>query len=344
MKQLTVGLGGALALTLFGSHLDAGNAHAESVADFYRGKQITIAVVAVGGAYGKNGTLLADHMGRHIPGNPSMVVQVKSGGGGRTLMNWLYNVAPQDGTAIGFLHKDIAAFSLVQPDGVKYKAEKFQWLGRVAPMNTVMFLWHTAPAKTLADLRSTEIVMGASGKSHPTAMFPRLFNNLLGTKFKIVTGYRGSADILLAIEQGEAGGATFTWDTVAASRPHWVSEKKIVPIAHVSLEKESDMPDVPLLVDLMTNPADREVAFFLVSGSKVGRAFGAAPGTPADRVAALRKAFDDVVEDPAYLAAARKVAMPVEPLPGAELQALVAQVAATSPAVVERARAAMGLQ
>jgi tripartite-type tricarboxylate transporter receptor subunit TctC len=330
---------------LAGGQLAASAANAQSdVAEFFQGRQISIAVVAAGGGYGTNGQLLAEHMGRHIPGNPTVVTMVRSGAGGRTLMNWLYNVAPKDGTAVGFLHKDIAAFSLIEGTGAHYKADGFQWIGSVAPMNTVMFVWHTAPATTIEALRETSVVMGASGKSHPTALFPTLINNLSGTKFKVVTGYRGSNDIFLAIEQGEVGGTTFTWDTVQSQRSQWIRDKQIVPIVHVSLDKEPDLPHVPLLADIMTSEADKAVAEFLASGSRVGRAFGAPPGVPAERIAALRAAFDAVTKDPAYLAAAKKANLPVQPLPGAEVQKLVEKHANAPQELVERAKKALGIE
>jgi len=317
---------------------------ADDVASFYAGKQISIAVVAAGGGYGLNGRLLTEHMGRHIPGTPSMVTIVKSGGGGRTLMNWLYNVAPKDGTALGFLHKDIAAFSLVQPEGLKLEPAKFQWIGSVAPMNTAMFVRSDAEATTLDGLRQKQVVMGASGKSHPTALFPTLLNNMLGTKFKVVTGYRGSSDIFLALERGEVKGTTFTWDTVESRRPDWIKNGFVTPLVQVSLEKDKGLPNVPVLAEVMKNEADKALAEFLTSGSKVGRAFGAPPGVPADRIAALRKAFEATVKDPQYLAAVRKAKMPVEPTPGAEIQKLVEKVSAAPDSLVARARASLGLK
>lgn len=320
------------------------SAQADEVADFYRGKQISIAVVASGGGYGSNARLLTKYMGRHIPGNPSMVIIVKSGAGGRTLMNWLYNVAPKDGTTLGFLHKDIAAFSRVKPHGIKFQPEKFQWIGSVAPMNTVMFVRRDAAATTFDALKKKQVIMGASGKSHPTALFPALLNQLLSTKFKVVTGYRGSSDIFLALERGEVDGTTFTWDTVEAKRPDWVKNNFVTPLVQVSLEKHKSLPNVPVLAEVMKNEEDKALAKFLTSGSKVGRAFGAPPGVTADRVAALRKAFDATVADPKYLAAARKARMPVEPTSGIEIQRLVEKVAAAPDSTVRRAQKALGLK
>jgi tripartite-type tricarboxylate transporter receptor subunit TctC len=336
-----VALSGAAA-ALVGILALSATVQAQSVADFYKGRQISIAVVAVGGGYGLNGRLLAEHMGRHIPGSPSLVVVVKSGAGGRTLMNWLYNVAPKDGSTVGFLHKDIAAFSLVQPKGVKYEADKFQWIGSVAPMNTVLFVSKAAPATSIEALRKTQVTMGASGKSHPTALFPQLLNQLLGTKFKVVTGYRGSSDIFLALERGEVGGTTFTWDSVRSAHSEWITENRIVPLVQVSLERDKDLPNIPVLADIMKSAEDKALARFLTSGSKVGRAFGAPPGVPADRVVALRKAFDETVKDPLYKAAIAKTRLPLDPTGGIEVQKLVTEVSNASKPMVMRAQKALG--
>lgn len=321
----------------------AADAAADPVADFYAGKHVTIAVVAAGGAYGANGQMLAEHMGRYIPGEPGMSIQVKSGAGGRTLMNWLYNVAPRDGTALGFIHKDVAAFSQLESKGAKYEADGFQWIGSVAPMITVMFVRKDAGATTIEGLKTTEVTMGASGKSHPTALFPRLLNQAMGARLKVVTGYRGSADIFLAVERGEVSGTTFTWDTVRAQKPDWAEKGEIVPLVQFALEKDRDLPDTPLLADILPAAEDKAMARFLTSGSKVGRAFAAPPGVSAERVAALRKAFDAVVKDEAYLAHAKRARMPVDPVSGEELQALVTSVAAAPKSVVARAKDAMGM-
>ena len=319
-------------------------AAADSIADFYRGKQITMVVEVLGGGYGLAGRMMVEYMGRHIPGQPTMILVAKPGGGGRTSINYLYNVMPRDGTAIGFVHKDIASNSLLEPKGVKYDTLKFQWIGSIAPMNTAMFVWHTAPAKTLEDMKRIPVTMGADGVAHPTAIFPTLFNNVLGTKFKVVSGYRGSQDIFLAMERGEVSGTTFSWETIRSRKADWLAKKLVIPVAQVSLERDADLPNVPLLSELVKDPADRELVNFLVVGSKVGRAFAAPPDVPADRVATLRKAFDETMKDPDFLAAAKKAHMEVMPTSGDVVQKLVAKYAATPPATVQRAKKLIGFK
>jgi tripartite-type tricarboxylate transporter receptor subunit TctC len=327
-----------------GLPLAATPAAADEVADFYRGKQITLFVEAIGGGYGNNGRLIAEFMGKHIPGQPKLVMVAKPGAGGRAVMNFLYNVAPRDGSAIGFLHKDIGAFSLLQPEGVQYDTRQFRWIGRIAPMNTVLYVIDSSGVTTLEGAKKKEVVMAANGTTHPTAFFPTLLNNLLGTKFKVVAGYRGGADVMLAVERGEAGGTTNTWDSVDGRYPNWRQERRFFPLVVLSLEKESVLPEVPVLRDLVADPREREVVEFLVAGSQVGRAFAAPPEVPAERLAALRKAFDLTMKDPEYLAAAAKAHLPVEPRAGAEIQALVDGAAGAPPELVARARAAIGLQ
>lgn len=343
MKRLKPRCGLVLVAAL-GLPLAATSAHAGDVADFYRGKQVTLLVEAIGSGYGNNGRLIAEYMGKHIPGQPKLVMVAKPGAGGRALMNFLYNVAPRDGTAIGFLHKDIGAFSLLQPEGVQYDTRQFRWIGRVAPMNTVLYVIAASGVTTLEEAKTKEVAMAANGTTHPTAFFPTLLNNLLGTKFKVVAGYRGGADVMLAVERGEAGGTTNTWDSVDGRYPNWRQEGRFIPLVVLSLEKESVLPEVPVLRDLVSNPRDRKVVEFLVSGSQVGRALAAPPDVPADRLAALRRAFELTMKDPEYLAAAAKMRLPVEPRSGLDIQELVDAAAGASPDLVARARAAIGLQ
>jgi tripartite-type tricarboxylate transporter receptor subunit TctC len=318
-------------------------AAADDVADFYRGKQITLLVEAIGSGYGNNGRLIAEFMGKYIPGQPKLVMVAKPGAGGRAVMNYLYNIAPRDGTAIGFLHKDIGAFSLLQPEGVQYDTKQFRWLGRVAPMNTVLYVTDASGVTSLDGAKQREVVMAANGTTHPTAFFPTLINNLLGTKFKVVAGYRGGADVMLAVERGEAGGTTNSWDSVTGRYPNWRQDGRFHPLVVLSLEKETELPDVQALLDLVSDPRDREVVEFLVSGSQVGRALAAPPQVPDDRLAALRKAFDLTMKDPEYLATAAKGHLTVEPRAGADIQVLVDRAASASPDLVARAKAAIGL-
>jgi tripartite-type tricarboxylate transporter receptor subunit TctC len=335
---------GAVVAAVLGSQVMPASGRADPVADFYRGKQITLFVEAVGGGYGHNGRLIVQFMGKHIPGHPKLFMVAKPGAGGRAVMNYLYNVAPRDGTALGFLHKDIGAFSLLQPEGVQYDTKQFRWIGSIAPMNTVLYVSTASGIKTLADAKKKPVVMAANGTTHPTAFFPTLINALLGTKFKVVPGYRGGAQVMLAVERGEADGTTNTWDTVEGRYPNWRKEGMLRPLVALSLVREMRLPQVPTLGSLVSNSRDKEVVDLLVTGSQVGRAFAAPPNVPADRLAALRKAFDLTMTDPAFLAAAKKARLPVEPRAGAEVQKLVDRAASAPPELVARARKAIGLQ
>lgn len=343
MTRILTTVVGALAAVM-GCQLATAPARADDVAEFYRGKQITVLVEAVGGGYGNNGRLIAEFMGKHIPGEPKLVMVARPGAGGRAVMNALYNVAPRDGTAIGFLHKDIGAFSLLQPEGVQYDTKHFRWIGSIAPMNTILYVTTASGIRSLDDAKNKEVVMAANGTAHPTAFFPTLINNLLGTKFKVVAGYRGGADVMLAVERGEAGGTTNTWDSVEVRYPNWRQDGRFLPLVALSLERDSSLPQTPILGSIIADARDREVADFLVSGSQVGRAIAAPPEVPAERLAALRKAFDLTMKDPEYRAAAAKMRLPVEPKPGAEIQVLVDRAAGAPPELVARARAAIGLQ
>jgi tripartite-type tricarboxylate transporter receptor subunit TctC len=301
----------------------AGSANGQSVAEFFRGRTVSIGVVAAGGLYALNAQLLSRHMSQHIPGHPTIVVTVRSGAGGLTNLNYLASAAPRDGLAMALVPKDLAFFQLIGASGIHYDARALNWIGRVHSMYTTMLVWHDSPAKTLEDMKKKQVVMAASGANHPSSMFPRFMNRELGTKLKVVTGYRGAADIFLAFERGEAQGTSIAWDIVRSNKSDWIRQGKIVPVVQLSVEKPKDLPNVPLLTDLITNDEGKRMARILVTGSKIGMALAVPPGVPAARVDALRKAFDATMNDPAYRAEATSHQIDVDPLSGKELQRFI---------------------
>jgi tripartite-type tricarboxylate transporter receptor subunit TctC len=301
----------------------SGSANGQSVAAFYSGRTVSIGVVAAGGLYALNAQLLSRHMPRHIPGHPTIVVTVRSGAGGLTNLNHLASAAPRDGLAMALVPKDLAFFQLIGANGIHYDARTLNWIGRVNSMYTTMLVWHGSPAKSLADMKKTQVVMAASGANHPSSMFPHFMNRELGTKLKVVTGYRGAADIFLAFERGEAQGTSIAWDVVRSNKSDWIRQGKIVPVVQLSVEKPKDLPNVPLLADVMIDADGKRMARILVSGSKVGMALAVPPGVPTTRVDALRKAFDQTMNDPAYRAEAASHRIDIDPLTGKELQRFI---------------------
>ena len=320
-------------------------ANADAVADFYSGKTVTItAATGAGSAYGVHGRLLAEALQKHIPGNPNVIMQFMPGAGGAKMANYMYNVAPKDGTHIGFPLKYIAVNQALGLSGLKYDAAKFNYIGSLGPINSVVaMLKEKSPVASLDDAMKTEAVMASTGKSSETYITPTLMNNLLGTKFKIVTGYTGMKGTELAMEKGEAHGRAGSWDSLKSGQPEWLKEKKVALIALSGLERNWDLPDVPTLIELAKNPEDKRTLQFFGNGNAVGWLFITPPDVPADRIAALRAAFDKAMKDPEYLAAVKDKNLDLQPVSGEQVAKLIDETLAVTPEQLQRIQAAMGM-
>ena len=318
----------------------AAPAAAQDVAQFYQGKTVRMIVgVAVGSGYDINARALAHHLGKHIPGNPTIIVQNQPGAGSITMTNQLYAVGPFDGTVIGAAFGGMPTAPLLTPEGVKFDPNKLNWLGSTNRETHVTYLWSTAPANTLDDIKKQEIVVGAQAPGTTQYDFPLMANAIFGTKFKIVKGYGGTPQIHLAIERGEIeGNGASAWTTLKALNADWIKEKKIKIIAQWALRPNPELPNVPSVLDLAKNDKDKAALLLVLARLDFGRPFFLPPNVPADRVEALRKAFDDTMKDPAFLAEAEKLKLEIDPLNGKQVSELVAQVLATPKDVVERVR------
>src|SRR5919112_1777533 len=261
-------------------------AQADAVEDFYRGKTITLLIgYTPGGTYDAYGRIVAHFMGGHIPGNPTMVVRNMPGAASRVAAAHLYNVAPRDGTMLATADQSLA---LAQAMGEKlqFDVTKFTWIGNPAAGNNTTVTWHTSGVKTIEDAKAREVTMGATGGS-TSSQYPKAMNSVLGTKFRIITGYPGGNDINLAMERGEVGGrGSDSWASWEGPRPEWLQEKKINILVQIGLSKAPDLPDVPLLMDLASNPEDRAVLRLLSAPSVIGRPIFGPPDVPAERVKA----------------------------------------------------------
>jgi tripartite-type tricarboxylate transporter receptor subunit TctC len=318
---------------------------AQSPAAFYSGKTVSILIGAgEGGAYSIYGQLAAEYLRKVLPGNPTVIVQSMPGAGGIKAADYLANVAPKDGTALAMLLDLAAITQVLEPRTVRYDLSKFSVIGSFVTDNPVIMVRADTGVRNFADLKSKSIVVGASGKGSQTYAHPALLKEVLGANLRIVTGYRGSADISLALERGEVQAQSATWVSWQARHADWINRKEIIPIVQVGLKKESDLPDVPLMLELATNVSDRQVLELMSSGSQIGRALFAPPGVPADRIATLRNAFDTMVKDRDFLEAAAKRKLVVGPTPGPEVQAVIQKVVSYSPAIIERARAVSGMK
>lgn len=287
---------------------------ANSIADHFRGKTVKLMIsTGSGGAYGSYALVFAQHFGKHVPGEPAVVPEYRPGAGGIVAANYLHNVAPKDGTVIGV---PLAPIVLAQYTGqnVQYDASKFLWVGQMADITRLFAVWETSPIQTFPDLLTRESIAGTTGRGSETYMNPALMNAVFGTKIKIVSGYKGSNDLMLALERGEISAVSGTWANFAANHPHWVSEKKIRFIVQIGLNKVAGYEQVPLLSELAKNEDDRRlVEFMSLVTTSVGYSVIAPPGVPAPIVAALRNAFDATMKDPAFLAAAKKCCVDLKP-------------------------------
>src|SRR5882672_8903330 len=320
----------------------AAPAGAQDVAAFYKGKQLRFIVgSAAGGGYDLFARIVARHIGNSIPGNPSIIVQNQPAAGGVVMTNQMFALGPKDGTVIGIPINGIPTAPLLQA-GTAFDASKLIWLGSTNREAYVAFVWHTVPVDKITELTTKEIVVGATTPGTTMVDFPLLVNDVLGFKLKIVRGYQGTPQINLAIERGEVQGmGGLGWASVKAQTPHWISEKKIRVLAQYGLERHSELADVPTMLELARSDADRQAMTMLFARTEYGRPYFLPPDVPAERVAALRRAFDATMRDEAFIAEAAKLQFDVDPLTGEQVQVLVAQLAATPREVVARVRAAL---
>jgi tripartite-type tricarboxylate transporter receptor subunit TctC len=319
-------------------------AAAESVADFYRGKTIQMIVgVSAGGDYDLRARLLARHLSKHIPGNPKIVPQNMLGAGGLVAANWMANVAPKDGTALLAISSNLPVAQAIGLDGVKYDVRKFSYIGNTTDSPNVINSWHTTGVTRIEQVMQKELVVGATGRSSGSYYYPAALNAFAGTKFKVVFGYRGGADVNIAMERGEVGGrGSNLWASWQSTRPQWLAEKKIHMLVQIGLKRHRDLKDVPLMQELVKSELHKQIMTFISADTAIARSIVTTPGVPADRVAALRKAFDAAMKDPELLKEAAQAKQDISPDSGAEAQEIANSIANASPAVVAEAKKILG--
>jgi tripartite-type tricarboxylate transporter receptor subunit TctC len=309
---------------------------ADAMRDFYVGKQVTIVVAAgAGGGYDLQGRLTAHHLGKHIPGNPTVIVQNMPGAGGVAAANYIYNSAPADGTAIALLQRGALAAKLINPSGVRFDIGRLNWLGSLNDETGVVLAWHTSEMKP-ADLFAKELIVGGIAGADPETT-ARLLNALIGTKFRIVNGYNTTAQIALAIERGEVQGIVdWSWSSVKAMRPDWLRDGKARVLMQVGMHKEPELPDVPFATDFIADAAARQVIELQFAQKIAARPLAAPPGVPADRVTALRAAFAAMARDPEFLADAQRSKLEVAPVAADDVDKVVALIASAPAEIAER--------
>ena len=318
-------------------------AQANDVAKFYKGKTITLVVAfGAGGMYGLNGRIMGKHLGKHLPGNPNIIVQHKSGAGGSKAASFMFAAAPQDGSYISELSKDIAVAKVMRPKKLKYDAAKFHYLGRMMPYSAVFMVWHKLGVKSVADAKRKEVIVANSGKASHSYIEAAALREWTGMKLKLVRGYKGAANMYKAMESGEAHARIGAWFSLKATKPQWLAQKKVHLILQTGLEKAPDLPNVPLLIDFARNAEERKMAELMELGSPVIWGLTAPPGTPKARVQALRTAFNKMVKDPAFLAEAKARKTMVRPATGEQVQGYVNRTLNVSPRLVAKIRKLAG--
>ena len=317
----------------------ASSASAQTPAEFYKGRNVELYIgYSVGGAYDLYARTIARHLGKHIPGNPTIIPKNLEGAGSLRLANWLYNVAPKDGTAIGTIGRGTGFDPLLGSKGAQFQADKFTWIGSANNEVSVCVAWKGSGISKLEDTLSKELIVGGTGQAADTDQFPRILNGVLGTKMRVVTGYTGGNEVGLAMERGEVQGRCgWSWSSVKSTRATWVGGKQITILTQLSLAKHPDLPDVPLIIDLAKNDEQRQILKLIFARQSLGRPYLAPPGVPSDRVAILRKAFTDTMADKEFLADADKAQLEITPIAGEAVQKLVADVYQTPAAVAHKA-------
>jgi tripartite-type tricarboxylate transporter receptor subunit TctC len=315
-------------------------AGAQTPAEFYKGRTVSIVVgFGPGGGYDLYARVLGRFIGEHIPGRPSVVVQNMDGAGSVRASNYIYSNAPKDGTNIAAVNQNMPMYALLGGRAAQFDAGKMVWIGSMGGSNGILYTWHTSPVKSIDDAKRTVTTLGGTGTNSDSHIFPTLINNLIGTRFKVINGYPGgSKDIHLAIERGEVEGrGGNSWSSLTSSNRDWIDQKKLNMIVQIGFEREKELPNTPLLQELVKTDREKQIVDLVSLPTVLGYAHWVAPEVPADRVAALRAAYDETMRDPAFLAEVKKLSVTIKPATGAEIEALVRRVANTPKPIIDEA-------
>jgi tripartite-type tricarboxylate transporter receptor subunit TctC len=339
-KGLRVALTGA-ALMIFGPA-----AAADEAADFYRGRTITVIVgFGAGGGYDIYARLLAHYLGNHIAGQPNVVVQNMEGAGSVRAANYVYSVAPKDGTVIAAVNQNMPMYQMLGGAGAQFNAADINWLGSMASSNGTLYTWYQSGIRTLADAKARDVLLGGAGTTSDSYIYPTLLNGLLGTRFKVINGYAGTKEIHLALERGEVmGRGGNTWASLMSSNQDWIDQKKINILVQIGFKPEPEITQVPLLIDLVQSPPEKQIVTVVTLPTALGYTNWLAPEVPPGRMKLLREAYDATLQDKAFRAEAAQHAMMIRPQTGAEIEALIKQAAAVPKPVLERTAQLVGWQ
>lgn len=327
----------ALILTIAAGSASSAQTHEQ----FYKGKNFDVVIgYPPGGSNDTFGRLVARHIGKHIPGNPTVVPRNVPGAGSFLAINQMYSGFPKDGSVIAIGAPTATLDEKLGTQGVRFKTADFNWIGRVDSLVNIVFMWKTSKVKTFEDALKIEVTLSGTGVGSTVSIYPTVMNNVFGTKFKLVMGYKGSNEAQLAVERGEVEGHSTSWTAVKVAHPTWLPEKQINVLVQFALKRHPDLPDVPTAIELGRSDEEKKVLTAIMAATEIGTAFFTTPDAPADRVMALRRAFDATMKDPELIAEAKKLQLGVGPITGEELQKLVVSVSDLPPALLEKVRAA----
>jgi tripartite-type tricarboxylate transporter receptor subunit TctC len=330
------------AVTVMAMLLAALPVRAQNVEQFYRGRVVHLYIgFSVGGGYDVYGRLVARHIGRHIAGRPTVIPINMEGAGSVRAANWLYNVAPRDGSVIGIINRGVPFEPLVgNADLTRFDATKFTWIGSTTNETGACVAHRRTGITKFDEIYEKELIVGGTGPGADDHVYPKLIAGVTGVKMRLVTGYAGGNDVDFAMERGEVDGRCgWSWSSIKSTRSNWLNDGTIHVFLQLALKPHPDIPEVPMLLDLAENEEERQMIELVLARGALGRPFLAPPGVPADRAAALRKAFDDMVKDPAFLAEAERMRLEITPIGGEELQQILVRMSATPPGIAAKVRA-----
>lgn len=322
----------------------SGAAGAQSaIEQFYKGRNIDLVIgYPPGGSNDVFARFVARHMSKYIPGNPTIVTRNMPGGGSLLAANYLYSIAPKDGSVIGIISPTAPLDAKLGNKAAKYEPEKFVWLGRVGPAANPLMVWSTQPFTSWKDALTKEITLSATGAGSTVSVYPTVLNNVMKTKFKLVMGYKGSGEAMLAMERGETAGHATAWEALKTQHPDWITGKKVRILLQFALTRQPEMADVPTALEIAETDEQRAILGAVLKATEIGKPFLTAPGVPADRVEALRRAFDKMVKDPEFIAEFTRAKVDLAPLTGEALQKLVEELGAMSPELIAKVKANYG--
>jgi tripartite-type tricarboxylate transporter receptor subunit TctC len=325
------------AASLFSAALAIGAAQAQE--PFYKGKTVELIIgYPPGGSNDVYARLLSTHLGKHIPGNPTVVARNMPGAGSFLAANHMAAVAPKDGTSIAICAPTIALDEKLGTQGVRFKTAQLNWIGRISPLINIVMIWKTSPVKTVADAQQTEVTLGGTGVGSTVSIYPTVMNNMFGTKYKLIMGYKGSSEAMLALERGEVAGHSTAWEALKTAHPSWKTDGDVTIPVQFAVKPHPELPDVPTAMEFARTPDEKRVLEAILNATEVGTAFFTTPGAPAERVTLLRRAFDATMQDPDFKTDVEKMRVSLAPMKGEDLQKLVSQVSDLPADVTEMVR------